>query len=257
MLAIRILPPLPHPDRFGGPGWVARCNGVMSVGQKLTGLATASRQQVQNLWQRLAPALIRARRIDDMPAVPDSKLVKIAEEAALEQNEVLLAHGYRSAIFGRALAHVDGCKVDPELLHICGLLHDVGLMRDVAGEDFTLRSAAVARQCACDADEVAEVGDHLADALVVHTTVGITPERDGALGAYTQYGAMVDLTGLRIAHLPRDFVVGVLRHHPRGAFKAEILRRLETEAKSVPGGRFDFAVRVGFGLAVKHAPFHS
>jgi hypothetical protein len=256
-MTTRSLPTLPDPDRFGGPGWIARTGGVMSLGQCASGLATASRQQVQNLWQRLAPALTKPGRVDDMPAVPDSKLVKVAEEAALEQNAVLLAHGYRSALFARALAHIDGRKADPELLHICGLLHDVGLMQDVAGEDFTLRSGARARQCACDAHEPVQVGEHLNDALVVHTTVGVTPEKDGVLGSYTQYGAMVDLTGLRIAHLPKDFVAAVLRDHPRGSFKAEILRRLEKEAQALPSGRFAFAIRVGFGLSVKQAPFPS
>lgn len=253
----RLLPAVPDPDRFGGPGWLHRSGGVMTASECARGLAIASRQQLQNLWQRLAPGLQRPRRIDGMAPVPDSRLVRLAEEAALEQSPTLLAHGYRSAIFGRALAHIDGRRVDPELLHICGLLHDVGLMRDVAGQDFTVRSAAVARQCACDAAEPDVVGEHLADALIVHTTVGITPERDGLLGAYTQYGAMVDLTGLRLAHLPRDFVARVLGDHPRGAFKAEILRRLDAEARAVPGGRFAFAIRVGFGLAVRQAPFPS
>jgi hypothetical protein len=256
-MATRNLPPLPDPDRFGGPGWLAKTGGVMSLGQCLSGLAIASRQQVQNVWQRLTPALTTPGRVGDLPPVPDSKLVKLAEEAALEQNTVLLAHGYRSALFARALAHLDRRPVDPELLHICGLLHDVGLMRDVAGEDFTVRSGAIARQCACDAHESPEVGEHLNDALVVHTTVGVTPEKDGVLGAYTQYGAMVDLVGLRLAHLPRGFIASVLQNHPRGSFKAEILRRLEKEAKAVPGGRFAFATSVGFGLAVKQAPFPS
>ncbi|WP_285711159.1 hypothetical protein [Erythrobacter oryzae] len=101
-------------------------------------------------------------------------------------------------------------------------------MKDFAGEDFTLHSAAVARGCACAAHAPPSVGEPMTDALMVHTTIGITPERDGVLGAYTQYGAMVELTGLRLAHLPRDFVAGV---------------------------RFVFAVRVGFGLAVRRAPF--
>lgn len=256
-MAPRLLPPLPDPDRFGGPHWLARSGGVMTRGECMRGLAIATRQQLQNLWQRLLPVLQRPGNIDGMPPVPDSKLVRIAEEAALAQSPVILAHGYRSAIFARALAHIDGYAADPELLHICGLLHDVGLMTDVAGEDFTVRSAAAARQCACDAGEAAAVGDHLADALIAHTSVGIAPEADGVLAAYTQYGAMVDLTGLRLAHLPRDFVAGVVRAHPRGAFKAELLRRLGKEARQVPGGRFAFAVRVGFGLAVRQASYPS
>ena len=87
--------------------------------------------------------------------------------------------------------------------------------------------------------------------------IGIRPDRDGALGAYTQFGAMVDLAGLRLSHLPRRFVAQVLADHPRGPFKREILRRLELEATAVRGGRFDFVRKVGFGLAVRHAPFPS
>lgn len=256
-MAERILPDLPDPLRFGGPGWLARTGGTMSRAQCARGLAVASRQQVVNLWQRLTPMLRRAGSLEDMVALPDSALVRRAEEAALEQSRELLAHGYRSALFARALAHIDRRKLDAELLHVCALLHDVGLMQEVAGEDFTVRSAAAARQCACDAHESPAVGDHLADAIVVHTTVGVDPDRDGALGAYTQFGAMVDLTGLRLGHLPRAFVADVLSKHPRGAFKAEILRRLAGEARAVPGGRFAFATRVGFPLAVRAAPFAS
>lgn len=256
-MADRPLPPLPDPQRFGGPGWLARTGGVMSGTECGRGLAVATGQQLRNLWERLTPGLRRAADLDGLPRVPDSRLVRIAEEAALAQNPELLAHGYRSALFGRALAHADGVAADPELLHICGLLHDVGLMTAVAGEDFTLRSAAVARRCACHAEEPEAVGEHMADALVAHTSVGVTPARDGVLAAYTQYGAMVDLTGLRLSSLPREFVGAVLRDHPRGAFKREILRRLGEEARAVPGGRFAFAIRVGFGAAVTAAPFPS
>lgn len=253
--ACRALPNLPYANRFGGPGWLARTGGVMSRRDLVRGTGIAAFQQGQNMWQRLTGALRRPRSLVGLPALPHSRLVAIAEEAALAQSPTLLAHGWRSALFARALAHIDGRLVDPELLHICGLLHDVGLMQAVTGEDFTLRSAAVARRCAHDAGEDVLVADHLADALIVHTSVGVTPERDGLLGAYTQYGAMVDLTGLRMADLPGDFVAAVLRDHPRGPFKTEILRRLAGESRAVPGGRFAFARRVGFGLAVRQAPF--
>lgn len=229
----------------------------MNVRQCMCGAGVAARQQMLNLWERLTAAFRNPARIDDLPPVPDSRLVRLAEEAALAQNAELLAHGFRSALFGRALAHVDHVPLDPELMHVCGLLHDVGIMRAVAGEDFTLRSAAVARQCADDAGEQGVVGDHLADALIVHTTVGVRADRDGALGAYTQFGAMVDLVGLRLSALPKEFVAVALVAHPRGAFKREILRRLALEANAVPGGRFAFARRVGFAVAVRLAPFRT
>ena len=251
----RILPPLPDPARFGGPAWVARTGGVMNASECAHGLRVAAGQQLRNAWERATAAIRRPGDLSGLPPVPDSRLVQLAEEAALEQSPDLLAHGYRSAVFARALVHLDARAADPELLHVCGLLHDVGIMKTIVGEDFTLRSAAVARQCAHEAGESPDVGDHLADALVVHTTVGVSAERDGVLGAYTQFGAMVDLVGMRLTHLPRGFVADVLQKHPRGAFKRTILQHLALEAEAVRGGRFSFARRAGFGLAVRAAPF--
>lgn len=248
---------MPDPNRFGGPDWLAATGGVLNVRQCVCGAAVAACLQTQNLWERLTAAFRKPAILDDLPPVPDSRIVRLAEEAALEQSAELLAHGYRSALFGRALAHMDNVALDPDLLHVCGLLHDVGIMKAVAGEDFTLRSAAVARNCAAEAGEESLVGDHLADALIVHTTVGVNVDKDGALGAYTQFGAMVDLVGLRLSSLPKDFVTAALAAHPRGAFKREILRRLSAEVAAVPGGRFAFVRRVGFAMAVRLAPFRT
>jgi hypothetical protein len=255
MTPVRVLPKLPDPYRLGGPAWLEKEKGVLSNQQCIHGAAIATRQQIQNIWERVTAGFRRSASLDGFPPVPDSRLVRVAEEAAMEQNVELRSHGVRTALFGRALAFIDKVQLDPELLHVCGLLHDVGLMKAVTGEDFTVRSANVARKCACDAGEAQEVGEHLSDALMVHTTVGVDPHKDGALGAYTQYGAMVDLTGLRLSALPQQFVTDVLVAHPRGALKREILSRLSAEAAAVPGGRFAFARKVGLPLAIKLAPF--
>lgn len=251
----RTLASLPDSERLGGSGWITRTGGVLTTCECLVGAGVAARQQVQNLVGRALPALVTRVDLTTLPRVPDSRLVRLAEEAALDQGDTLRLHGFRSAAFARALAHGDGVPVDLELLHVCGLLHDDGLVKTVAGEDFTVRSGATARRVADAAGEEPLVGRALEDALIVHTTVGITPTRDGALGAYTQYGAMVDLTGLRLAALPSAFVKKVLEDYPRGPFKRELLRRFEAEANALPGGRFAFARRVGFGLAVRLAPF--
>lgn len=236
---------------------MARTRGQLSLCACARGVAVAAGQQLQNLVERAVPRLVRRLAVEALPEVPDSRLVRLAEEAALEQDELLLRHGFRTSAFGRALAHGDGVAVDPELLHVAAILHDVGLMRVVVGEDFTIRSAAAARRVADAAGEPAEVGLALEDALLVHTTVGINPSRDGALGAYTQFGAMLDLTGLRLRALPRRYVEHVLETHPRGPFKRALLERFEAEARAVPRGRFGFARRVGFAAAVRWAPFGS
>ena len=189
----RPLPPLPDPHRFGGPGWLERTGGVMTRSQCLHGVGLAAVQQVRNLWERLTPALWRVGNLDGLAGVPDSRLIRLAEEAALDQGSVLLAHGYRSALFGRALAHIDGIPADPELLHICGLLHDVGIIQAITGEDFTQRSAAVARHCA-------EAAGEAGAGAVILKMLERAELRDHVVVVTRWYGG-VHLGGDRFAHV--------------------------------------------------------
>ena len=188
--------------------------------------------------------------VESVMTLPDSRLVREAQEAALCQSSGLLAHGYRTAVFARALARIDEVDVDDEQLIVCGLLHDAGLVPGVAGEDFTLRSARIAEDAAQRAGQEV-IAPKLRDAICVHTTIGIDVERDGALGAYTQFGAMVDLVGLRERHLPYDLVSRVVDDYPREGFTKEIIAALGAEARAVPGGRFAFLRCVGFSPAVR------
>lgn len=247
-----LLGPLPHPDRLGGPGWLKTTGGHLTNQQRAQMFAASITTQRQLIGQRLRPRATTSLSLDDLIHMPDSQIVRDAEEAALCQSPGILAHGYRSAVFARALALIDGVNVDHELLVVCALLHDAGLFPSVIGEDFTLRSATLAAEVTRNAGHAAAC-DHVFDAVVVHTTIGVDTERDGALGAYTQFGAMVDLAGLRERHLPYDFVNRVLHEHPRKGFASEILRGLGGEARAVPGGRFAFLRCVGFGPAVRLA----
>ncbi|MEY4169475.1 MAG: hypothetical protein RLZ94_548 [Actinomycetota bacterium] len=247
-----LLGPLPDPDRVGGPGWLHSTGGRLTNAQRARMLATSLTTQRRLMSQRLRRRVNPSLSLDDVLQMPDTRLVRDAEEAALCQSRGILAHGYRSAVFARALALIDGVDVDHELLVVCALLHDAGLFPSVAGEDFTLRSATLAADVTRNAGHE-EACDHVFDAVVVHTTIGIDATRDGALGAYTQFGAMVDLAGLRERHLPHDLVSRVLADHPRKGFASEILKGLGAEARAVPGGRFAFLRCVGFGPAVRLA----
>jgi hypothetical protein len=216
-------------------------------------VAVAIRTQVELLGQRARRRRPTDVDLTDLLELPDTRLVREAEdEAAARQTAPLLAHGYRTAVFARALARLDGAAVDDELLVVCGLLHDAGLEPSVPGEDFTRRSAASAA-IAADRAGRSDACAHLDDAITVHTTIGIDPAVDGALGAYTQFGAMVDLVGLRERHLPHEFVRRSVAAHPRAGFVGCILPALGREARAVPGGRFDLLRRLGFSPAVRLA----
>ena len=238
--------------RVGSRAWLEASGGRLNNAQRLRMLGTSIRTQRDLLIQRVGPRKPPAIDVMDALEFPDSRLVREAENAAAEQSPQLLAHSYRSAIFASALARIDGVDVDHELLIVCGLLHDVGLIPSVAGEDFTLRSARIASDVA-DACGHGNACDDIFDAIVVHTTVGVDATKDGALGAYTQFGAMVDLVGLRERHLPREFVMATTHRYPRVGFPKAIIKGLHGEARAVPGGRFDFVRRVGFGPAIRIA----
>ena len=247
---------LPDPQRTGGPGWLVTTGGKLTWGQRATMFGQSMATQGHLVSQQVRRRRATSIDLGPVATLPDSRLVREAEEAALCQSPALLAHGYRTAVFARALALVDGIEVDHELLVVAALLHDAGLVPTVTGEDFTLRSAAVATGAAVRAERE-DACAPLHDAICVHTTIGITPGRDGAIGAYTQYGAMVDLVGLRERHLPHDLVARTLAEHPRQGFVREIIPALHAEARAVRGGRFAFLRCVGFGPAVRMASLPS
>jgi hypothetical protein len=146
--------------------------------------------------------------------------------------------------------------MDRELFYCAALVHDYGIAAPTAGRDFTLGSADRLLACASAAGAAEGRGEELADAVCVHTTAGISPESDGPLGCYVQWGAMVDGAGLRLWDVSPDNKEEVLRRHPREAgFKREFAEVIRAEARAVPDGRFHQLVRWGFPLAVRLAPF--
>jgi len=59
----------------------------------------------------------------------------------------------------------------------------------------------------------------LMDAICVHTTPGVSPDKDGEVGCYLQWGAMADGAGLRLWDISASNVQQVLARYPRVDFK--------------------------------------
>jgi hypothetical protein len=111
--------------------------------------------------------------------------------------------------------------------------------------------------CAQAAGVDEQRADLPAEGICAHATPGITVEADGATGCYLQWGAMADGAGLRIWDIAPGNVEEVLRRHPRGDFKHELVSMIRAEAAAVPAGRMGLLVRCGLPLAVRLAPFES
>jgi hypothetical protein len=251
----------PDPERLGGLAWTRRTRGRLTGAERRRLLGAIALGQVENLAGRARLALgrvpRRAREIDaDRFIPPDSKLAREAEEACREQPHLIAGHCYRTWMFGLALAALDRAVLDAELFYCAALVHDHGISPTVPGVDFTLRSAERALACASGAGTDRAAAELMADGICAHTTPGVTPERDGPLACYVQWGAMVDGAGLRAWDISPANVQTILARHPRGSgFKRDFAEVFRSEARAVPGGRFALLARCGVPLAVRLAPF--
>ena len=252
----------PDPQRLGGLAWARRTGGQLTRTERRRLLIATAVGQWENAVGRAKLALGRlpaaAERVDlDSFQVPDSKFAREAEEACAELPPTLQGHSYRTWLFGRALASVDGYAMDDELFYCGSLLHDYGIVSPTANRDFTLGSVERMLSCADAAGVEDDRANLLADGICVHTTPGAKVDTDGLIGCYLQWGAMVDGAGLRMWDIAPRNVEEVLRRHPRGDFKRELIGMMRAEAEAVPRGRFGLLVRCGLPLAVRMAPFDS
>ena len=232
--------------------WVRTSHGGLSPAEKRKLRAIVLRSYGRFAIGLLSLLWRRPSGGEGAPVAPDSRLCRLAEEAAREQSDALLGHAYRTWRFGGALATRDGALLDPELFYVASLLHDSGLLKSVAGEDFTLRSADRARDAcarAGDAGDDAKAAA-IADAIVAHATPGVSVESH-PLGHYVQAGALLDLADFRLWDVSKAFVQNVYETHPRHDVFRIVPGLIRAEAAAVPEGRFALLAGLGFPLAIR------
>jgi len=183
---------------------------------------------------------------------PRSAFARHVEQAAAKQPSEMVAHSYRTWLFGRALAIRDRSGLDPSLFYCAAMLHDLGLVRPTPGTDFTLAGAERAMACAIASGVTRQSAEAIGDAICVHPTPGLSIRRDGALGFYLQAGAIADVSGIRLWEMQDSEVQDILHQHGRGAgFKPMLAEMMRAEAKAVPHGRFALLVRCGGTSAIR------
>lgn len=245
---------LPGVEETCTHAWVVATGGSLTAVQRRATRRAALGEAARLPVDRVRAALGRRPSTGMAPAAPpDSALVAAAVAAAADQGPAMEAHGLRTWLFGDLLARVDGVVVDPEMMCVGGIAHDAGLAAAVPGEDFTVRSAAVAVQAFVDAGRELEAGraGRLRDAVVAHATPGVAVT-DSPEGHYLRAGAGLDLVGLRLADLPADVVASVHQAHPSTGLRRSITRAVAAEGRAVPSGRFAVMNRLGF-VGMLHA----
>lgn len=248
-------------DPIGSIGWTERTGGVLTARECVTLARPLLRGELGILTGRLAMALRvhsgRRRSIDPASlARPDSALARDADSAAQDLlSPALRNHSSRAYTWGAALAALHGITFDRELLYVAAMFHDTGIPSPVPEVDFTVRSAALAREFTDSHHVPADLREVVANAIAMHHTPGVGLEA-GPEAFLLSAGAAVDVFGLRSDELPDAVRRSVVREHPRLGFKREFAGLLRTEARRVPRGRAWYLHRFAVSdLAIRLAPF--
>ena len=248
-------------DPIGSIGWTERTGGVLTARECLTLAPPLLRGELAILAGRLAMALRvhsgRRRSIDPARlAPPDSLLARDADVAARDLlPPVLLNHSSRAYTWGAAIAALHGITFDRELLYVAAMFHDTGIPSPVPDVDFTVRSAALAREFTDGHDVPVGIRELVANAIAMHHTPGVGLE-SGAEAFLLSAGAAVDVFGLRSNEIPDAVRQSVIRKYPRLGFKRAFAGLLRAEAKQVPRGRAWYLHRFAASdLSIRLAPF--
>jgi hypothetical protein len=248
-------------DPIGSIGWTERTGGVLTPRECLSLARPLLRGEFGILAGRIAIALRlhsgRRSAIDPASVVPpDSSLATDAEAAAQDLlTPALLNHSRRAYVWGAAFAALQGIRFDRELLYLAAMFHDTGIPSPVPHVDFTVRSAALAREFTDGHHVPADQRELVANAIAMHQTPGVGVE-SGAEAYLLAAGAAVDVFGLRSNEIPDAVRRNVIQEYPRLGFKREFAGLLRAEARQVPRGRAWYLNRFALSdLSIRFAPF--
>ena len=237
-------------DPLGSIGWTERTGGVLTARECVTLARPLLREELGILVGLLAMALRvhSGRRATIEPArlaPPDSSLARDAQEAAEDLlTPALRNHSHRAYAWAAAIAARRGISFDRELLYL-----------PVPHVDFTVRSAALAREFADRHGVPADSREVVTNAIAMHHSPGVGLE-SGPEAYLMSAGAAVDVFGSRSNEIPDAVRRRVVEQFPRLGFKREFAALWRAEAKQVPRGRAWYLHRFAVtDLSIRMAPF--
>lgn len=189
-------------------------------------------------------------------AVPDTAVAIAAVDMVRGAGPaVLLAHCYRTYLFGSLLGTRDGLRWDAELLFVAAMLHDLGLTGLAGGEGpFEQRGAAAAQSWLHQQGWPEQRAAAAAKAIGMHLDVG-RAARERPEVALLHFGAAADAIGMRLEDIAPQTVVEVVEAYPREGFRRYFADKMRAEARTQPRSATAVMCRWGqFAWRIEHAP---
>jgi hypothetical protein len=138
---------------------------------------------------------------------------------------LLFAHSLRVYLFGSIRGRHRGLTIDPELLYIGVVFHDLGLTPTYRSADhrFEIDSANAARDFLRANGVDDSMGEVVWDAIALHTTPEIPWHKRPEVALLTG-GVEADVLGVGLDEIPAEDRDTVLAAYPRTDFKRGIVR---------------------------------
>ncbi|HVV20872.1 MAG TPA: HD domain-containing protein [Pseudonocardiaceae bacterium] len=172
--------------------------------------------------------------------VPDTKIAREATELVRESaSELVFHHSRRVYFFGALQGRNRDLSVDPELLYVGAMFHDLGLSERFrrSGRRFEVDSADEARRFlrahGVPEDSVRRVWT----AIALHTTPGIPQFMEPEVALVTA-GVEYDVLGIGYADISDADRAEITALHPRPDFKNRILRAFTDGIRERPETTF-------------------
>lgn len=234
--------------------WSRRTNGILGRGERARFLAAVVLKTARAMPRLLASqAGMRGSGPDPSQLTPpDTPFARDVIEACADLDPMVVEHGYRSYLFGRALGQVEGIECDEEALFAATMFHDYAFetMDSLTDECFTLAGAEVAAQ-ALEGSPLSESERHdVLDAITLHLNPTVPPEQ-GAIQHLAHDGILLDVLGMRSWDLDPVGVNRTAERHPRHGFTVRGAPLLRAHGRRVHGCRAGALFLAGFGPALK------
>jgi HD superfamily phosphodiesterase len=173
--------------------------------------------------------------------IPDSKLAQQATELVRDTESALLFnHSTRVYYFGSLTGQRRLLKVDPELLYIGAMFHDMGLTPRYSSKSdrFEVDSANSARAFLRSHNISEQEIDLVWTAIALHTTPGV-PQYMHPVIALVTAGVEMDVLGIGYAEFQDTDREAVIRSYPRTEhFKEDIIQSFYEGNKHKPETTF-------------------
>ncbi len=234
--------------------WSRRTNGLLGRGERARYMA-AFVLTTMRATPRLLAARAGMRGSGPDPSEltpPDTPFAREVVEACAELGPMVVEHGYRSYIYGRALGVASGIECDEEALFAATMFHDHGFMgiESLTDRCFTAAGAEAAEEFLEGSSLPQASRDDVLDAITLHFNPTVPPSQ-GAVQHLTHDGVLLDVVGARAWELDPAGVRRVAERHPRHGFTVDAEPPLRAHVANVPACRVAASFRAGFGQALK------